>query len=45
MAIIEAIIKAKKIIDFEMGRSVKFVSPNKGLISKKKMGINFFPDK
>ena len=25
-----------------MGPSVKFVSPNKGLISKKKMGGNFF---
>ena len=25
-----------------MGPSVKFVSPNKGLISKKKMGANFF---
>ena len=25
-----------------MGPSVKFVSPNKGLISKKKMGVNFF---
>ena len=24
-----------------MGPSVKFVSPNKGLISKKKMGVNF----
>ena len=28
-----------------MGPSVKFVSPNKGLISKKKMGVNFFPGK
>ena len=25
-----------------MGPSVKFVSPNKGLISKKKFGVNFF---
>ena len=25
-----------------MGPSVKFVSPNKGLISKKKLGVNFF---
>ena len=25
-----------------MGPSVKLVSPNKGLISKKKMGVNFF---
>ena len=25
-----------------MGPSVKFVSPKKGLISKKKMGVNFF---
>ena len=25
-----------------MGPSVKFVSPNKGLISKKKIGVNFF---
>ena len=25
-----------------MGPSVKFVSPNKGLISKKKLGGNFF---
>ena len=25
-----------------MGPSVKFVSPNKGLISKKKMGVDFF---
>ena len=33
--------KSKKRIDFEMGPSVKFVSPNKGLISKKKMGVNF----
>ena len=29
--------KSKKRIDFEMGPSVKFVSPNKGLISKKKI--------
>ena len=28
-----------------MGPSVKFVSPNKGLISKKKTGVNFFPGK
>ena len=28
-----------------MGPSVKFVSPNKGLISKKKMGVNFFSGK
>ena len=34
--------KSKKRIDFEMGPSVKFVSPNKGLISKKKLGVNFF---
>ena len=33
--------KSKKRIDFELGPSVKFVSPNKGLISKKKMGVNF----
>ena len=25
-----------------MGPSVKFVSPNKGLISKKRMEVNFF---
>ena len=37
--------KSKKRIDFEMGPSVKFVSPNKGLISKKKMGVNFFLEK
>ena len=35
-------LQEQKIIDFEMGPSVKFVSPNKGLISKKKMGVNFF---
>ena len=34
MAIIEAIKKAKKIIDFEMGPGVKFISPSKGLISR-----------
>merc|ERR1712198_551504 len=34
--------KLIKRIDFKMGPSVKFVSPNKGLISKKKMGLNFF---
>ena len=28
-----------------MGPSVKFVSPNKGLISKKKLGVNFFVGK
>ena len=37
--------KIRKRIDFEMGLSVKFVSPNKGLISKKKMGVNFFSRK
>ena len=26
-----------------MGPSVKFVSPNKGFISKKKLGVNFPP--
>ena len=35
-------LQEQKIIDFEMGPSIKFVSPNKGLISKKKMGVNFF---
>ena len=34
--------KIIKRIDFEMGPSVKFVSPNKGLISKKKIGGQFF---
>merc|ERR1711974_237982 len=35
--------KSKKRIDFEMGPSVKFVSPNKGIISEeKKLGVNFF---
>ena len=34
--------KSKKRIDFEMGPSLKFVSSNKGLISKKKLGVNFF---
>ena len=28
-----------------MGPSVKFVLPNKGLITKKKMGVNFFSGK
>ena len=37
--------KIIKRIDFEMGPSVKFVSPNKGLISKKKIGGQFFSSK
>merc|ERR1712082_133615 len=37
--------KSKKRIDFEMGPSVKFVSPNKGLISKKNWGSIFFVGK
>ena len=36
--------KSKKIIDFEMGPSIKFVSPNKGLIYKKK-GVSFCTEK
>ena len=34
--------KIIKRIDFEMGPSVKFVSPNRGLISKKNRGQFFF---
>ena len=34
--------KIIKRIDFEMGPSIKFVSPNKGLLSKKKIGGQFF---
>ena len=37
--------KIIKRIDFEMGPSVKFVSPNRGLISKKKNGGQFFSGK
>ena len=37
--------KSKKRIDFELGPSGKFVSPNKGFISKKKWGSIFFVGK